>query len=204
MTAKDHKREENLLKGNLYDIHPRGLQDEMSMDGYADQKEGIVRIIRDSRKDSDEEFHTMQEQHNANHALYFFNRLAEGLIDGQSTGNDWRKVARAKEHMMNLREFLGDDKAGLKGVIETLLGKLETFCPAHRKEFAQLLLENWSLLRFFAQAYLKKEQRCLTEEQQKKLKDILSGRWYLKLWWWRSRSKKLRMRFVKFIREVKP
>lgn len=202
MKTKDREKIEKVAKYDLNVFRARMPQEEKILRDYSDQKEGIVRIARDSSKESEEEFHTMQEQHNANHALYYFNMLADGLIEGRSTGNDCQKMVRAREHMMNLREFIGDEKAELKGVIETLLKKIGEFCPVRRKQFGLFLVENWSLMRSFAQAYIKKEQRCLTDEQLVKLKDILSGCCLLRLWWWKRRSRRLWMKVLGFIKRV--
>ena len=202
MKTEDLKRKEKIKKYDLKTLRPLGSEKGDIRGDYTDQPAGIVKIARDARKESEEEFHIMQEQHNANHALYYFNMLADGLIEGRSTGNNCQKMVRAREHMMNLREFIGDEKAELKGVIETLLKKIQEFCPIRRKQFGLFLVENWPLMRSFSQAYVKKEQRCLTDEQFGKLNDVLSGRCLLKLWWWKRRSRRLWMRTLGLIKKV--
>jgi len=202
MKTRDRRKIEKVDKYDLNAFRARMPQEEKILSDYSDQTEGVVRIARDSQKESEEEFHTMQEQHNANHALYYFNMLADGLIEGRSTGNNCQKMVRAREHMMNLREFIGDEKAELKGVIETLLKKIQEFCPIRRKQFGLFLVENWPLMRSFSQAYVKKEQRCLTDEQFGKLNDVLSGRCLLKLWWWKRRTRRRWMKTLGLIKKV--
>ena len=200
MEKKDHNRTENISNNGLYTASPKPVsRDEIAPD-YPDQRSGIVRIERSSR-DSNEDFHTMQEQHNANHALYYFSIISDAAVSGRSSGNDCEKVRRIIEHMMSLREFIGDDKAALMEVINALLGDLRNFCPMRRKQFYAFIYENWSRILTFAEAY-GHHDRCFPKDKYQKLQDVVSGRCYLKLWWWKQKMKKLDLRVKKFLKEV--
>jgi len=171
MKMRDHKNKEKISK---YDLNPNlheGVSDEGMQSLYLDQKDGIVRIVRNTHE-SEEEFHTMQEQHNANHALNYFNMISESAIRGRSTGNDCEKIRRTREHIMNLREFIGEDKAGLKDVLNILLRELEKFCPIKKKQFAFFIYKNWDLILSFAEAY-GHHDRCFPKDKYEKLQDVV-------------------------------
>ena len=190
MKTKDRK---GIKKISEYDL-------KKALIPYADQRDGIVRIERNSCE-SEEQFHTIQEQHNANHALYYFSMISDAVIRGRSTGNDCEKIRRIKEHMTNLREFVGEDKTGLQSVIKSLLEQLERFCPRERKEFVLFIYQNWELIHAFAEAY-GHHDRCFPKDKYQKLKDVISGTYYFKLWWWKIRASKARICFQKWFEEV--
>lgn len=184
METKDRKEIKKLLENNPESLHP-----DRPADPYSDQTAGIVRIQRRANE-SEEEFHTLQEQHNANHALYYFSMITDGIVRGKTTGDDREKIRRIKEHMMTLREFVSEDKAELKAVINSLLERLEKSSPVRRKQFAKFIYENWSLILPFAEAYGHQE-RCFPKVKYHRLRDIVLGRCYFKLWWWELRFTRL-------------
>ena len=159
------------------------------VDPYGDQNGGIVRIERGANE-SEQEFHSLQEHHNANHALYYFSMITDGVVRGRTTGDDGEKIRRIREHMMTLREFIREDKAELKSVVNLLLERLEKFRPVQRKQFARFVYKNWSLILSFAEAYGHHE-RCFPRDKYEKLRDIVSGKCYLRSWWWELRWTKL-------------
>lgn len=164
---------------------------------YSDQKDGIVRLAKKLHQ-SDDGFRTIQEQHNANHALYYFSIIADSLIRGWSTGDDGAKIRRIKAHMMNLREFVGDDKAPLKMVINMLLERLDKFCLNQREQLALFIYENWPLIQSFAQAYGHHE-KCFPEGKSKMIRDIVFGKHYFRLWWWKMKMRKSCCEFRKIL-----
>ncbi len=164
---------------------------------YSDQKDGIVRLVRNLRQ-SEDEFRTVQEQHNANHALYYFSIITDSLIRGWSAGDDCAKIRRIKAHMMNLREFISDDEARLKAAIHVLLERLDKFYPTQRKQFALFIYKNWPSIRCFAKAY-GHEERCFSMDKYKKIRDIVGGNHYLKLWWWKMKTRKSCREFRKIL-----
>ncbi len=159
------------------------------VNSYEKQAGGIVRIERETNE-SEEEFHTLQEQHNANHALYYFSMITDGIVRGRTTGDDSEKIRRIKEHMMTLREFLGEDKAELRTIINSLLEHLNKFQPVQRRQFTLFIYKNWSSILLFAEAYGHKE-RCFSEAKYQKLRDIVLGTSYFKAWWWELRWTRL-------------
>lgn len=200
MEMKDHNRKENISNNDLKIIRRKVASMDETAPDYSDQRSGIVRIERSSQASNDD-FQTMQEQHNANHALYYFSIISDSAVSGRSSGNDCEKVRRIIEHMMSLREFIGDDKAGLMEVINALLDELRKFCPMRRKQFYAFIYENWSRILTFAKAY-GHHDRCFPKDKYQKLQDVVSGKCYLKLWWWKLKMKKLGLRFKKFLNEV--
>ncbi len=201
MEKKDRKREENISNNDLEASRPSSTSRGGLTHDYSDQKEGIVRITRNSQEDSDGEFHTMQEQHNANHALYYFSIISDAAVSGRQTGNDCEKIRRIIEHMMSLREFISEDKDGLMEVVNGLLEDLRKFCPMQRKQFAAFIYENWTRIQTFAEAY-GHHDRCFPRDKYQKLQDVVLGRCYFKLWWWKLKTKKLHMKLKKIIKQV--
>ncbi len=199
--TKDRKREENIFNNDLKTNRPSSATRRNLARDYSDQKEGIVRITRNSQEDSDGEFHTMQEQHNANHALYYFSIISDAAVSGRQTGNDCEKIRRIIEHMMSLREFISEDKVGLMEVVNALLEDLRKFCPVQRRQFAAFIYENWARIQIFAEAY-GHHDRCFPKDKYQKLQDVVLGRCYFKPWWWKLKAKKLHLRFKKLIKEA--
>jgi len=189
MKKKDCKEIEKLSEGNLEAPQPGRAKEGQLMDHYGDQNRGIVRIEKGANE-SEQEFYTLQEHHNANHALYYFSMITEGVLRGRTTGDDCEKIRRIKEHMMTLREFISEDKAELRTVINSLLERLEKSSPVQRKQFAEFVYKNWSLILPFAEAYGHHE-RCFPKAKYQKLRDIVLGTCYFKLWWWELRLGKL-------------
>lgn len=164
--------------------------------------DGIVRMVKeDFDGESTAKFYTAQEHHNANHALHYFNMLVDSIICGRDMGRDIQKLERIKEHMKCLREFVGEDRSGLQVVIRALLEEIEKFYQSEKKEFAPFIYNNWLFIRFFAAAY-GHQDRCFSQEECRKIRDIVRGRFYLKLWWWKTILKKFRQRVKKIIRQV--
>ncbi len=190
METKDRINKEKVSKCNLTDRPSnRGT---FGASEYEDQKNGIIKLLR-SAHDATDDFQTAQEQHNANHALYYFSMISDAMVYGRSTGNDCEKIKRIREHMMNLREHIGDSKMNLKDAVNALLNELESFCPVRRGEFVTLIYKNWSLIRTFAEAY-GHHDRCFPESKYQKLRDVISGACYFKLWWWEARLRKFRIK----------
>jgi len=196
METKDRERKEKILNDDLKPIQPNGFHKHIS--DYPGRNEGIIRIERSSRE-SEEEFQTMQEQHNANHALYYFSIISDAAVSGRSAGNDYEKIRRIIEHMTNLREFIDEDKAGLRAAINGLLEDLRKSCPMQRKQFAAFIYENWSRILTFAEAY-GHHDRCFPKDKYQKLQDVVRGRCNFKLWWWKQAAKKSHLRIKKFIK----
>ncbi|GEM_PF-2065176 len=200
MENKDCKEIEKLSGGNPKVPQPGRVKEDQLVDPYGDQNRGIVRIEK-RPNESEQEFHTLQEHHNANHALYYFSMITDGIIRGRTTGDDSEKIRRIKEHMMTLREFISEDKAELRTVINSLLERLEKSSPIQRKQFAKFIYKNWSLILSFAEAYGHHE-RCFPKAKYQKLRDIVLGTCYLKLWWWELRLGKLVKSSRHFIKSV--
>jgi hypothetical protein len=116
--------------------------------------------------------------------------ITDGIVRGRTTGDDLEKIRRVKEHMMTLREFISEDKAELKAVVNALLERLEKSFPVRRREFANFIYKNWPLILPFAEAYGHKE-RCFSEAKYQKLRDIVLGTCYFKAWWWELRWTRL-------------
>lgn len=102
---KDRKRIKNRFDNDLKEIRHDNNGNGYSHEFYIRQKGGIVRVMRESFE-SEDEFQTVQEQHNANHALYYLSIITDAIIRGRASGNDGEKIKRTKEHMRNLYEFL--------------------------------------------------------------------------------------------------
>lgn len=198
METKDRKKTKKLLEENLHGASPNKATE--PSDPYEDQTKGIVRIHR-AANESDEEYHTLQEHHNANHALYYFSMITDGIVRGRTTGDDQEKIRRVKEHMMTLREFIGEDKAGVRTAVNSLLERFEKSSPVRRREFAKFIYENWSLILPFAEAYGHKE-RCFSEAKYQKLRDIVSGSCYIKAWWWELRWTRLVKSVKHFLKPI--
>lgn len=187
MKTQDRINKEKMNKCNLIDGCRQSVGEE-PIPAYEDQKNGIIKLLR-SACESTDEFQTAQEQHNANHALYYFSMISDSIVSGRTSGNDCEKIKRIREHMMNLREYLGDNKAQLQRAVNDLLTELDNFCPMKREEFAVLIYKNWALIRIFAEAY-GHHDRCFPEDKRRKLEDVVSGACYCKLWWWKVRTKR--------------
>ena len=157
METKEKAKNEKTTNLNL--LMSQGIK--ACRSGCSDQKGGIVKVTRDSFE-SEKEFHTIQEQHNAHHALYYFSMITDSMIRGRSTGNDCEKIRRIIEHMMNLREYVSDNRIQLKNTIAALLKELRKFCPTQRKQFAGFVHRNWTLLYSFAEAY-GYQDRCFSK-----------------------------------------
>lgn len=151
--------------------------------------EGILKLTP-SAYTSAAELKTAQEQHNANHALYYFSMISDGAIYGTKSGNDCEKVRRIREHMTILREFISEERGNILGAINILLQKLEDFCPARRNQFNVFIYQNWQLISMFAEAYGHRE-RCFSEEKGQKLRDVITGRRFVRVWWWKIVTTKL-------------
>ena len=192
METKDLVNKEKVSKYNLKGEYRMSHPTEPVKD-YEDQKNGIIKLLPSGHESTDE-FHTAQEQHNANHALYYFSMISDSMVHGRTTGNDCEKIKRIREHMMNLREHIGDNKTKLKEAVNALLKELENFCPMQRREFAALICKNWSLIRTFAEAY-GHHDRCFPEDKYQKLQDVISGKCYVKSWWWKLMIPKLTKKF---------
>ena len=173
METKDCNNIEKISKRNHELLCPKGTDVGELKDPYADPDRGIVRIEREAQE-SEEEFHTHQEHHNANHALYYFSMITEGIVRGRTTGNDGEKTRRIREHLMTLREFIGEEKAGLKEAISRLLERLEVFRPVQRRSLARFIYENWPLILTLARAY-GHDERCFPEDKYRKLRDVVLG-----------------------------
>jgi hypothetical protein len=200
---KDRIGQEKLLNGNPAEEHAGKPDSEASatVESIAmNPKGGIIKITRDTHE-SEQESYTIQEQHNAHHALYFFSMIADGVVYGRSTGDDGEKLKRIKEHMMNLREFIGGDKANLKAVVNLLLNEVERFSPGGRKQFARFIFTNWTLIHSFAEVYGYHE-RCFPDAKYEKLRDIVFGGCYFKSWWWKIRAQRLSLVFRKSLRQL--
>ncbi|MDP3981046.1 MAG: hypothetical protein Q8Q33_06530 [Chlamydiota bacterium] len=91
MMNKDYKRKELVSNNdpNVYELESAAFK--VMVHNYHDQQAGVVRIVRSS-VDSEEEFHMIQEQHNANHALYYFSIISDAAVSGRSSGNDCEKI----------------------------------------------------------------------------------------------------------------
>mgnify|MGYP001572077083 CR=1 FL=1 len=155
---------------------------------HNNQPEGIVKIERAANQ-SNEEFHTLQEAHNANHALYYFSIITEGIVRGRTTGDDSEKIQRIKEHMMMLREFIGEDKTHLRTVVNVLLERIEKSSCVRRKQFGKFVYNNWLLIRAFSKAY--GSENCFPRIKYQRLGDMVFGAYFLKFWWWKLRLQKL-------------
>ncbi len=184
METKDRIKEEKVNNKNLELNPPQEAVGGSGAGSYSDQKDGIIRIERNSA-DSEQEFKTTQEHHNANHALYYFSMIVDAAISGKRSGNDCEKIRRIKEHMRTLREFISEERAGVLKNINTLLRELEDFCPVQRKQFNVFICKNWELIRSFAEAY-EHHDRCFPKDKYQKLQDVVSGKCYFKAWWWKS------------------
>ena len=201
METKDHISEEKVNNKNLEIIQSQEAAEGGRLGNYADQGEGIVRIERNSAE-SEQEFRTMQEQHNANHALYYFSMIADAAIHGKRSGNDCEKIKRVKEHMRTLREFISEERNSVLKTINTLLQELEDFCPVQRKQFNAFIFKHWELIYAFAEAY-GHHDRCFAKEKYQKLQDVVSGKYYFKAWWWKliipNLAKKLNPKCLKTV-----
>jgi len=198
MRTEDPRKIKKVSNDNLNTDEVAKTPIQCTASDYSDQPNGIVKVAQEPLQ-SEEEFHTVQEQHNANHALYYFSMITDGIIRGRTTGNDCEKVKRIKEHMMNLREYVGQNKAELKTVIRLLFANLEKSCPRQRKEFILFIYENWSLISFFEDCYPHEDsngprEKCFPETKYQKIRDIVYGRYYFRSWWWKVRADRLRIR----------
>ncbi len=198
MENKDRKEIEKLSKRDLEVSQAGRTKEGQLVDPYEGQNRGIVRIEKEANE-SEQEFYTLQEHHNANHALYYFSIITDSMLRGITTGNDREKIQRIKEHMMTLREFISEDKVELKRVVNSLLERLEKFSPVQRKEFAKSIYKNWSLILSFAEAY-GHHDRCFSEDKYQKLQDVVLGRCYFKIWWWKLTTRKLVKSFRHFLK----
>ena len=161
----------------------------VSEEGNLNEKGGIVKMMRDSFK-TDEEYKTMQEQHNAGHVLFFFSMIADAAISGRSTGNDLTKLERINAHMMTLREFVGANQSELNASIVILLERLKGIAPADKNGCARFVFENWLFIYTIAKAY-GHHHKCFSDAKYRKLGDVICGRFYLRRWWWEIRIKAL-------------
>lgn len=138
------------------------------------------------------EVKSIWEQHHVHHALFYFSMLVESAIRGKLAMADGEKVKRIREHLLNLREFVGADTA-LFRLVQALLEKLAAFRPVHRRQFMLFVYENWERIGSFAAAYGHRE-RCFSEKHYGRLCDRIHHRHYFRLWWWKRKAIKMRLR----------
>ena len=199
--SKDFNNKNNISNKNLKESQPDSITLASSASDYSEQKGGIVKIAAGPLQ-SDQEFRTMQEMHNANHALYYFSLMTDSIIQGKTTGNDGEKVNRIREHLMNLREFISEDNLNLQAAVTLLLANLEKLNAVNRKQWIQFTHQNWLLILSLAEAYGHAE-RCFPDDKQRKICDIVHKKHYVSAWWWKNKGKKFWMRCSKVFRGIK-
>lgn len=195
MMIIDIKSKEKISNKNLNAFQPMFK----SLKGYEEQKNGILRIAPEAM-DSAEEHRTMQEYHNANHSLYYFSMMVEGIIRGRVAGTVEEKVARLVAHMMSLREFI-DEKTGLNVVISGLLVKSQSGSIDTFHAMCRFIYENWEQICLFAEIYGQRD-KCFSADKYKKVRDVATGRQFIRVWYWESRVNKFWMELKKLAKKV--
>lgn len=195
---KDLKNKEN-ISINDPNKNAKDVIDETAAMDSSDQKRWIESSA-DRQKPLRDNFQAMREYHGANHALYYLNLLVDSLIYGKLNKNSCRNFIRLRTHMMNLREFIGNDQREMMLITGELLRDFEkSSLLRRRKELAVILFKKWALMSVFAAAYTK-DQNLFSEERCTKLKDVLFGRCYFRQWWWASQLAGLRNWCKRFMR----
>ncbi|MDP3921727.1 MAG: hypothetical protein Q8R76_13090 [Candidatus Omnitrophota bacterium] len=161
---------------------------------------GIVRIV--SKSPLTPEIRTMQESHNANHALYYLSLMTYAITYGMR--RDWSNQSKAERivaHLSSLSEFICEEEIQLKETIENLIGLLTETTFATADDWGIFLYENWSLFETLSHKY-SHDSNSFSDNKHEKLGDVIFGRKCAKIWWWKARTGKLGMRLKKFINEV--
>ncbi|MDD5218116.1 MAG: hypothetical protein PHN49_07490 [Candidatus Omnitrophica bacterium] len=149
-------------------------------------KEGLIRIVSASVP-LNAEMRTMQESHNANHALYYLSLVLHSIIHPMK--RDWSSQSKAQRiiaHLSCLYEFMSEEDCVLKIAVKSVMDRLSQEPLDCAELWARFLYEHWNALEVISGKY-SLDHACFCHDQYQKLEDIIYRRHYVKIWWWHGR-----------------
>ncbi|MDP3921085.1 MAG: hypothetical protein Q8R76_09825 [Candidatus Omnitrophota bacterium] len=131
---------------------------------------------------------SMQEHHNANHALSYFSLIAHFALSGKEGWLDARKALRIIEHLSCLQEFVADEAQAHSRIIDRLIAVLRCDLPTNSKSWIRFFHRYRDLIQAFARYYC--QETCFPAGAFGKLSDLAIGRQYLRSWWWKMKVRR--------------
>lgn len=157
-------------------------------DRWESELTGVLMAERKSERP--DEFLTMQECHNSGHALFYLSMVAHSLIYGKPDIANAQKTSRIMAHLMFLREFIDDRNLRLRIAVNRLFDALLSESPDSRIKWAHFMSVHWYLIRAVAERYGSHE-KCFPEKALRQIQDVLWGRKWRTLWWWKFQCVKI-------------
>ena len=165
------------------------------------EQKGLLRVNPDSSR-SERDALSMQESHNSSHALYYFSLTIQSLSLGIDKCCKSEKADRIIEHLSCLREFIPQDDNNLFEAIKLLIDELKKASLNSSVEWAKFICRNWNLILILLKRY-KHDDKYFTDTSYQKMKDVATGRRYLRLWWWKPKLEKALRNIEKIVRGKK-
>ena len=107
-----------------------------------EHENGILRV-RNEFDISEEEKQTMQEHHNANHALWYFSTLVDAAVKEKENRLNEKKTQRITAHLKHLQAFIRESKTEIKVLVDEILKALEKENPQDFKSWIEFLAGHW-------------------------------------------------------------
>ena len=166
------------------------------------QEGGILRTPDEFIKEWQEEGHSVQEYHNANHALWYLTMIVHAITHNRPRQNTRQKTERVLAHLSYLREFVQDPNLKHRRTIERIFDALLGENPRDHSQWTHFIYVHWNLIQSFAERYGHRE-KCFPDSEYQKIADVVHHRHYFKKWWWKIQAETWyrKIRYGKFCRD---
>ena len=149
------RTKDRIIKEKIVNKNPSlDILREAAKGDYSHQREGMIRIVGNSQQDSDPAFHTMQEHHNANHALWYLTMIVHAITHDKPHQNTEQKTERVLAHLSHLREFIQDPSVKHRLMIDRIFDSLVSETPKTNSQWTHIIYVNWNLIQNFAETSL--------------------------------------------------